>query len=176
MVVADEPAELVVAAAPVVDRDGDGVADGSDNCPDVAGLAENAGCPPAETVAVQPDTLEVKDKIAFEWNSAKLDASSSPALDEVAQTLKDNPSFRVEVAGHASSDGNEEYNQQLSEQRAEVVVTYLVRRGVARDRLSSKGFSSSVPAETNTTSAGRVSNRRVEFSVHLILVNDGNTP
>jgi outer membrane protein OmpA-like peptidoglycan-associated protein len=177
LIVAEETAEVeVVAAAPIVDRDGDGVADGADNCPDVAGLADNAGCPPYEKVAVLPDKLEVKDKIAFEWNSSKLDASSGPALDEVAQALKDNPTFRVEVAGHASSDGNDDHNQQLSEQRAETVVTYLVSRGVARDRLKSRGFSSSVPAETNTTSAGRVSNRRVEFSVHLILVNDGNTP
>lgn len=174
--VAEEVTELAVTPEPVADRDGDGIADGSDNCPDVAGVAEHDGCPPYEKVAVLRDKLEVKDKIAFRWNSSELDESSYPALDEVAQALEDNPTFRVEVAGHASSDGNDDHNQTLSEQRADTVVAYLVSRGVARDRLGSKGFSSSVPNAPNTTAAGRVSNRRVEFTVHLILVNDGNTP
>jgi outer membrane protein OmpA-like peptidoglycan-associated protein len=173
----DDSSELVAAAPePVADRDGDGVADGNDNCPDVAGLAEHQGCPPYQKVAVLRDKLEVKDKIAFRWNSAELEESSYPALDEVAQALIDNPTFRVEVAGHASSDGNDDYNQALSKQRADTVVVYLVGRGVARDRLGAKGFSSSVPNASNTTAAGRTSNRRVEFSVHLILVNDGTAP
>ena len=57
-----------------------------------------------------------------------------------------------------------------------MVLEYLVARGVAKERLASKGFSSSVPANTNGTVAGRVKNRRVEFVVHLIIVTDGSTP
>jgi outer membrane protein OmpA-like peptidoglycan-associated protein len=162
--------------APPPDRDGDGVADASDNCPDVAGLVENSGCPAYQKVVVQPDKLQLKEKIAFAWDSALLSDTSRPALDEVAQALHDNPSFRVQVDGHASSDGDDAHNQVLSEARATAVLDYLATRGVARDRLSSKGFSSSVPADTNLTAAGRVTNRRVEFVVDFIIVKEGNTP
>ena len=56
------------------------------------------------------------------------------------------------------------------------MLDYLVAQGVARNRLSSNGFSSSVPAQSNTTVAGRESNRRVEFIVEFIIVSEGNTP
>lgn len=177
-VAAVEPAAMAVAPlpAPLSDRDGDGVSDAADNCPDVAGLVENSGCPAYQKIVVQPDKLELKEKIAFAWDSALLGDTSRPVLDEVAQALEDNPSFRVQVDGHASSEGGDAHNQALSEDRASAVVDYLVTRGVARNRLSSKGFSSSVPAATNDTAAGRVTNRRVEFVVDFVIVKEGNTP
>ena len=142
----------------------------------MAGTVANAGCPVYEKVIVQPDKLVLKEKIAFAWNSALIGDTSRPALDEVAQALRDNLSFRVQVDGHASSDGGDVHNQALSEERASAVVDYLVARGVARDRLIAKGFSSSVPAATNGTAAGRETNRRVEFVVDFIIVKEGNTP
>lgn len=169
-----EPVEPVVVAAS--DRDGDGLADDSDNCPDVAGLAENAGCPPYQQVVVKPDKLELKQNIAFERDSAKLEDASYPLLDEVVVALQDNRGMKVQVDGHASSEGSDAHNQTLSEARAQAVVDYLVSKGVAADRLVSKGFSSSQPIETNTTSAGRESNRRVEFVVSFIIIKEGNTP
>jgi outer membrane protein OmpA-like peptidoglycan-associated protein len=167
---------MVVAPAPEPDRDGDGVSDAADNCPDVAGPVENSGCPVYQKIVVLPDKLQLKEKIAFAWDSARLDETSRPVLDEVAQALKDNLNFRVQVDGHASSDGDDAHNQVLSEDRASAVVDYLAMRGVARDRLSSKGFSSSVPAGTNLTAAGRVTNRRVDFVVDFIIIKEGNTP
>ena len=56
------------------------------------------------------------------------------------------------------------------------MLDYLVSHGVARDRLASKGFSSSQPRQSNDTSSGRVVNRRVEFIVEFIIVKEGNTP
>jgi len=171
-----EPAAVVPAPAPEpeLDRDHDSVSDATDNCPDVAGSVANSGCPAYEKVVVQPDKLELKEKIAFAWDSAMLDETSRPILDEVAKALKDNPSVRVQVDGHASSDGNDAHNQTLSEDRASAVLDYLVARGVAKDRLVSKGFSSSVPAVTNRTAAGRVTNRRVEFVVAFIIIKEGS--
>jgi outer membrane protein OmpA-like peptidoglycan-associated protein len=165
-----------VVQAPVViaDRDGDGVPDDVDRCPDVPGTLADHGCPPYQKLVVQPDKLELKEKISFEWNKAVLEPESFPALDEVAQALKDNKGFKVEVQGHASSEGTNDHNQDLSEKRAEAVVDYLVAHGVSKDRLASKGFSSSVPADTNTTQAGREKNRRVEFVVHFKIVTDGS--
>jgi outer membrane protein OmpA-like peptidoglycan-associated protein len=170
---------LVVAApvqAPEPDRDNDGVSDAADNCPDVAGPVANQGCPVYEKVIVKPGKLELNEKIAFAWDSALLDEASRPTLDDVAQALKDNPNFRVQVDGHASSEGEYGHNQTLSEERATAVLDYLVVRGVAKDRLVSKGFSSSVPADTNRTAAGRVANRRVEFVVDFIILKEANTP
>lgn len=141
-------------------------------------IAEEAPAPPeAPPAAVEPvappppEKIEVKQKIGFEWNSSRLRDDSGPALDEVVLALQQNPAFRVEVEGHASSDGGDEHNQKLSESRAIAVLDYLAAHGIARDRLASRGFSSSAPLQSNDTAAGRQSNRRVEFTVSFILVN-----
>jgi outer membrane protein OmpA-like peptidoglycan-associated protein len=168
------PAEVrTVVQAPVAipDRDGDGVADDVDRCPEVAGTLADNGCPPYKKLVVQPDKLELKEKLYFDWNKATLQPESFPVLDEVVQALQDNKSFKVQVQGHASSEGTNDHNQDLSEDRAEAVLAYLASHGVAKERLSSKGFASSVPADTNTTVAGRENNRRVEFVVQLKIVN-----
>jgi len=167
--------EAVAAApTPCLDRDNDGVCDDMDRCPDVAGPKDNWGCPPYKRLVVKPDKLELKEKIFFEWDKAIIQPVSYPVLDEVSQALKDNRSFRVQVEGHASSEGAYDYNMALSERRAEAVLDYLVAHGVAKERLISKGFSSSVPVASNVTEAGREQNRRVEFIVHFIIVNDGS--
>ena len=166
---ARKAAPVAVAAAPS-DRDGDGVMDDVDACPDVPGPASNMGCPVYARVVVKPDKLELKEKIQFAWDQSVIEAVSYPVLDEVVKALQDNRTFRVEIEGHASSEGGDEHNQSLSERRAEAVLDYLASHGVARDRLASKGFSSSQPLESNATEAGREANRRVEFVVHFIIV------
>jgi outer membrane protein OmpA-like peptidoglycan-associated protein len=175
------PVEIVPTppppAPPLVcaDRDGDGIPDAIDRCPDVAGKMEDGGCPSYTKVIVKKDKLELKEKLYFAWDQATLEPASAPILDEVVQALKDNPRFRVQIEGHTDSSGADDHNQTLSEQRADAVREYLVARGIANDRLVAKGFSSSVPIDTNTTAAGRENNRRVEFVVNFVLLNDGNT-
>ena len=156
------------------DRDNDGISDDLDRCPDVAGLKDTHGCPPYEKVVVQPDKLELKERIYFAWDESKLEDASLPVLDEVAQAMKDNKGFRVKIEGHADSSGGDDYNQALSEERAQAVMDYLVAHGVAKDRLVPTGFSSSVPTSTNKTVGGREDNRRVQFVVQFILLNDGS--
>jgi outer membrane protein OmpA-like peptidoglycan-associated protein len=155
------------------DRDRDGVLDSVDRCPDVAGLVEDQGCPPYQKVVVKRDKLELKEKLYFAWDDAVLEEDSFPVLDEVALALNDNKGFRVQIEGHASSEGTDDHNQTLSEARAEAVRAYLVAHGIDKERLVSKGFSSSVPIDTNATSAGRENNRRVEFVVYFIILDDG---
>jgi outer membrane protein OmpA-like peptidoglycan-associated protein len=170
-VVTPEPASVAPeAAAPCPDRDHDGMADYVDRCPDVAGSIESAGCPGYEKVVVKADKLELKEKLYFGWDQAKLEDASFPVLDEVVKALKDNPGFRVQIEGHADSSGGDDHNQTLSEQRAQVVLSYLTSHGISNDRLISKGFSSSVPLDTNKTAAGRENNRRVEFVVNFIII------
>jgi outer membrane protein OmpA-like peptidoglycan-associated protein len=163
---------VVKAFAPCSDSDGDGVCDADDRCPDVAGTAENFGCPAYKKLVVQPDKLELREKLFFEWDQARLQPESFPVLDEVVVALKENASFKVQIDGHASSEGTYDHNQTLSEKRAEAVLDYLATHGIDRGRLVSKGFSSSVPVATNTTEAGREANRRVEFVVQFIILDD----
>jgi outer membrane protein OmpA-like peptidoglycan-associated protein len=156
------------------DRDKDGVPDNVDHCPDMAGPMDNWGCPPYKKIVIKRDKIELKEKIQFAWDQAILQDVSFPLLDEVAQALKDNKGFRVQVEGHASSEGLDDHNQTLSEKRAAAVLDYLAAHGIAKDRLVSKGFSSSVPIDTNATTAGREANRRVEFVVNFIILDDGS--
>ena len=160
-----------VAACP--DRDGDGIPDTIDRCPDISGPMENRGCPVYKKLVVTKDKLELKEKLYFAWDEGRLEESSFPVLNEVVQALNDNPRFRVQIDGHTDSTGPDDHNQTLSEKRAEAVLDYLALHGIARERLVAKGFSSSEPRDTNATVAGRENNRRVEFVVHFAILNEG---
>jgi outer membrane protein OmpA-like peptidoglycan-associated protein len=184
---AEAPAAVVAPAlAPVVvpapapgapsDRDGDGVPDDFDDCPDMPGPASNGGCPVFEKIVVKPDKFELKEQIQFAKNEGLIDPVSYPALDEIAKALHDNPNFHLSIEGHASSEGGDEHNQNLSSQRAAAVLEYLASRGVSRERLVFKGFSSSRPVESNSTESGRVANRRVEFILHFLIEKEGKVP
>src|SRR5256714_1519884 len=165
-----EKAPVVVAVqAPRLDRDGDGVPDDADACPDMRGPASNAGCPVYEKIVVKPDKLELKEKIQFAWDQAAIERVSYPALDEVAQALQDNRGFRVAIEGHASSEGADDHNQSLSSRRAGAVLEYVANRGVSRDRLVSKGFSSSRPTESHTPPSRRGAKRPVQVVVPFII-------
>jgi outer membrane protein OmpA-like peptidoglycan-associated protein len=168
-------AEPAVTESPVCpDRDQDGIVDSVDRCPDALGPADNWGCPAYDKLVIKADKLELKEKLYFAWDQATLQDVSFPVLDEVAQALKDNKGFRVQVEGHTSSEGANEHNQTLSKQRADAVLAYLVAHGVQKERLHSKGFASSVPLDSNDTAAGRENNRRVEFVVNFAIL-DGKT-
>ncbi len=166
-----EPGPAALYGCP--DRDGDGLANVADVCPDVKGPADNLGCPRYNRVVVKPERLELKEKILFSWDKAIIEPQSYALLDEVAQALKDNKSFKVRIEGHSDSTGPETHNQTLSEERARAVLDYLQKRGVAADRLAYRGFSSSQPMDRNDTQAGREANRRVEFVVELVRLNEG---
>ncbi|MEI9952450.1 MAG: OmpA family protein [Pseudomonadota bacterium] len=162
-----------VAACP--DGDHDGLPDNVDRCPEVVGSIETWGCPKYDKVVVEKDKLELREKVYFAYDQAKIEDRSFPVLDEVVRALKDNKGFKVQVEGHTDSSGANDHNQTLSEQRAAAVVDYIVGHGVPRDRVTSKGFSSSVPTDTNDTVGGRENNRRVEFVVHFTILNAGST-
>ncbi|HNC97874.1 MAG TPA: OmpA family protein, partial [Myxococcota bacterium] len=72
---------------------------------------------------------------------------------------------RLEVAGHTDSDGNDNFNLELSQRRVEAVLQYLVARGVAPERLVAKGYGESRPVANNRSPDGKAKNRRVEFQI-----------
>ena len=105
------------------------------------------------------------DNIYFDSGSANIKPESYPVLDSVAILLRDNPTARVQVAGHTDSDGSESSNQTLSERRAQSVYQYLVSKGIAGNRLTTVGYGESNPVAPNDSAANKARNRRIEFTV-----------
>lgn len=81
------------------------------------------------------------------------------------QSLKANPQYHIHIAGHTDNVGDPRLNLVLSEQRAKVVATYLTRRGIAEERITTEGVGSKQPLGDNTTEGERSKNRRVEITI-----------
>lgn len=146
------------------DTDGDGVADKFDKCPDTpAGtVVDGAGCPIEFPETEQTAVVGDYSPIQFEFDSYVLKTSSYPILDKVSSDLRDSGSS-ITLNGHASAEGTEEYNMQLSKDRANAVKNYLVNSGVEANKIEVVGYGETQPVASNATEAGRIQNRRVEF-------------
>ena len=120
--------------------------------------------PTAVPNAVKGEVL-VLDKVLFQFNSATLEATSSAQLNKLVAYLQRNPTMKILVKGHTSSEGSEEYNQKLSESRSKSVVDYLISKNIGKERLTFKGFGKSQPIHTDGTEESRQQNRRVEFEI-----------
>lgn len=110
-------------------------------------------------------TAAIAGRINFSSGSAVLSSDSTAILDAVVEALQRNASARLQVRGHTDDVGSAATNQQLSEERAQAVVNYLISGGIDPDRLSAIGLGESEPIATNATSSGRAQNRRIEFVV-----------
>lgn len=146
------------------DQDNDGVADTADDCPDQAGTAANRGCPEVakEDVAIMSQAVE---DVKFKTGSDVLTDGSKGVLDEVANALKNNPSYKLRIEGHTDNVGSDEDNMTLSQKRADAVKKYLTDKGVEGDRIMAEGLGESQPLTTNETPEGRAKNRRVNFLI-----------
>ncbi|HEX8704182.1 MAG TPA: OmpA family protein [Myxococcaceae bacterium] len=148
------------------DKDNDTVADHLDNCPAEAGPADNQGCPAQQKqqVAIQSGRIELKDTVHFDTAKAKIQSRSFKLLDQVAKILKEHPELeKIWIEGHTDSQGKPEKNLKLSQDRAEAVRTYLIKKGIAPGRLVAQGFGQTRPIADNKTAKGRAANRRVDF-------------
>jgi outer membrane protein OmpA-like peptidoglycan-associated protein len=105
----------------------------------------------------------VSNGIRFDVGKATLRPESMGVLNEIYKMLSEHPEVNVSVEGHTDSDGDNAFNQKLSEDRAETVMKQLVSMGIPAERLTSKGFGESEPINTNATPEGKAENRRVEF-------------
>lgn len=119
-----------------------------------------------EIERVREDLLKLTfdNEVTFDLNSAGIKSSFSNSLDKVADVMQKYDSV-AQVVGHTDSSGAEDYNQALSERRANAVVGYLMESGVAGSRLTASGRGEYEPRESNATEAGRALNRRVEVFV-----------
>jgi OOP family OmpA-OmpF porin len=166
-----------------LDRDGDGVADYLDKCPDTARGApvDAEGCPldsdgdgVADYLDQCPETPKgatvnrvgcwaLEGVVLFDFDSDDIKPEAYPLLNEVLTILKKNPQLSVEIQGHTDNVGSAEYNQTLSEERAQAVMDYLVKNGIDPQRVSSTGYGLTRPVASNDTDEGRAKNRRVEL-------------
>ena len=148
------------AGCPIPDTDGDGLNDEVDKCPKDKGSAANNGCPLLEEIVEYKFDFR---KVQFITGSASLTKTAKTELDKAAKIMNEHPDIKVSVEGHTDNTGRAALNQTLSEKRAASVKAYIVSKGVAADRLVTKGFGSGKPVGSNKTTAGRALNRRVEF-------------
>ena len=107
--------------------------------------------------------LTMPSNITFSVNSATIQPNFYGPLNDVATTLVEYPSTAVDIVGHASSDGPDDYNMQLSQQRADSVRSYLINQNVRAVRLYAVGKGETQPVADNATVEGRSANRRVEI-------------
>ncbi|MCL4108242.1 UNVERIFIED_CONTAM: hypothetical protein GTU68_065270 [Idotea baltica] len=143
----------------IADSDGDKVADANDLCPATAAGKEvnQFGCLPNQNITLKG--------VNFTLGSDKLTSSSLPIIKAAAATLTKSPNIKVEVAGYTDNLGVKSTNQRLSKRRANSVAIELIKQGVEASRISIKGYGDSNPIASNTTEAGRLSNRRVELKI-----------
>jgi outer membrane protein OmpA-like peptidoglycan-associated protein len=118
-------------------------------------------------VARQGDNLVLRmpSDVTFATNQSSLDSRFLPVLDDVARVLQEYDRSMVDVIGHTDASGGDAINQPLSERRASSVASYLIDRGVIRERLYVAGMSARNPIASNDTPQGKAQNRRVEILI-----------
>ncbi len=105
------------------------------------------------------------NNLFFDTDKSDLKQTSELELDRLVRFLKNNPNISIQINGHTDNVGQAAYNVALSERRAQSVVNYLISKGIAKERLTSKGFGMTKPVASNDTAEGKASNRRVEMRI-----------
>jgi OOP family OmpA-OmpF porin len=144
------PAAPSPAAAPA-DSDGDGVTDEADRCPDT---------PAGDRVGSHGCSCDVTVQLQYEFDSDRLTADDKVKLDAVAQRLQQLTFESGEVGGYTDSTGDDAYNLELSQRRAQSALDYLTSLGVAPGRMTAVGYGEANPIADNATPEGQALNRR----------------
>ena len=122
--------------------------------------------PEEKLVEVKEDRIQINERVYFETGKAKILPRSFNVLDQVASVLLENPRIeKIRVEGHTDDVGADDYNLELSQDRASSVRTYLIEQGISPERLVAKGFGEQKPLVPNTSKRNRSLNRRVEFKI-----------
>ncbi|MEM7019862.1 MAG: OmpA family protein, partial [Pseudomonadota bacterium] len=149
-----------------LDLDGDGVPDHRDRCPRTphGATVDQYGCTPDVRVIL------TEDMVGFDTNQSTIKPTAKAVLNELAVEINENMSTvqEIRVIGHTDNTGEENYNQRLSERRAQAVVNYLIGQGIPGDRIYSEGKGESNPIDSNSTEDGRARNRRTEIDIKRV--------
>jgi OOP family OmpA-OmpF porin len=143
------------------------------------GPIRNNGCPvkvEKAIVKVEPVKVELTKEeeevintvfknLQFETGKAIIKPVSFPSLDQLAELMKRKQTFNLLIEGHTDNVGAAKMNLTLSQKRARSAKDYLIKKGVAAERITSKGYGMTKPVAPNSTAEGRQQNRRVEFTI-----------
>ncbi len=108
----------------------------------------------------------LKVSVNFEFNDTTLSDKSKAQLSDIANLMKGNKNLKVKVIGHSDNMGTKKKNQDISEQCVQVAANYLIRLGIAKNKIIMKGKGDSEPLKSNDTKERRTINRRVEFEIY----------
>lgn len=128
-----------------------------------AELSAEAAAPTPKDCVLKISDIIGERKITFEPGSAKLDGTTGPLMDEIAELLKLCGEFPLEIQGHTDSQGREIMNQELSQKRAQAVIDALFQRRVLTGSYTARGYGETQPIADNGSEEGREANRRIEF-------------
>lgn len=162
----DDPRERpIVHAEPpvVVDSDGDGIPDDCDRCPNTpeGDRVDSFGCS-----IFEEDQVVLEVDILFDFDQHNVKPMYYDQVEQLADYLKRFVNTRVLIAGHTDDRGSYEYNQGLSERRAQAVADLLVNRfAIESGRISTQGYGKTQPRTSGVTDADRARNRRIEAIV-----------
>jgi outer membrane protein OmpA-like peptidoglycan-associated protein len=110
--------------------------------------------------------LKFENAVLFDFDSAQLRAEARDELGKLANNLEKYPNTDLVVVGHTDAVGSDDYNQDLSEQRADAAASYLISQGVSRSRITTVGKGETEAIESNDTDYGRQQNRRIEVAIY----------
>lgn len=147
--------EPIVKEVVSTDDDMDGVLNKKDECPDT---------PKGKVVDEKGCTKLIRLQVNFAFDKYNLLKEYEDEIEEAVTFLEQNPTLSVSVDGHTDAIGTQEYNQGLSERRANTVSKKLQELGLKETKILSKGFGEMKPIQTNETAEGRAKNRRVDIS------------
>ena len=134
---------------------------------EIPGLGPNQSYKTAQKVDLfhQPAKTFVLDDVNFETGKAELKIESFSVLDELVAYLNRKDDERIEIGGHTDNVGKPAANILLSMERAKTVMAYIITKGIDANRLTAKGYGSTIPVASNATAAGKAQNRRTEVKI-----------
>jgi len=153
---------------PLEDKDNDGVIDSEDQCPDEVGTVANNGCPEKESISIDENSMKIitDSKMFFASSSSKiLGGNNFRLVTDIMEILAKYPTINIIIEGFASEDGTTEYNQVLSEQRANAVRELLIQKGVDGERIKAVGVGEFKSDITDNSPEARARNRKVGFRI-----------
>jgi outer membrane protein OmpA-like peptidoglycan-associated protein len=175
---ASVPTVPAVSEPPPTESDGDQLLDGDGSCRDLMVAAEpGSGCPAPRAITVIDNRIILDERVLFDTDRAHVKAAGREMIAQIADAWHMHPEWKaITVEGHADLRGGDDYNQQLSQQRAERVRDVLLRYGFEPDRVRAIGYGRSRPRDPGSDARAHERNRRVEFVIDRTSSPSGGAP
>ncbi|MCQ2226119.1 MAG: OmpA family protein [Paludibacteraceae bacterium] len=135
-----------------------------DKCPNEPGVSANGGCPAVEVEAPKTVTVSLGN-VQFPIGKSFISKSSYTILNKAVKMMKEKPEAKLIITGHSDATGSSARNQVLSEERADQVKSYIIKKGVEKERITTSGKGDTTPIDSNETEAGRAKNRRATLDI-----------